>query len=613
MHLFHRQLSPRQERCVVALLLLFFALQCLLSMPHNAPTWDEVGHLPAGYAYWKTGNFQLYPSNPPLVKLWAAVPLLFMDVKLDTNSVHWQRNREIEFGQLFLYETNDNSGTIFFWARLMIVSLGVTLGLLVFMWTKELYGQWPGLVALLLYTFNPNLIAHSLLTTSDMGFALSFFLALYTFYRVITRPSWLRLLGAGLAFGLAMAAKFSAIILLPIYFVIVILLLIFAPMRLKFPFTLGVVERYLHKERLRKVVYSGVTLAVLLLLVYAMLFANYGFQAEPLVRDADEQAKLGALLQKTPLGKSETAVQIVSGLARNTPIPARDFFTAFSVMMGFTPQVGTAAQSVSREKFLMGKTSPNGFWYFPFVAFWFKTPIPLIVLLALALCFIRKHDWFEMLFVLVPIAMMLLGTLKKPDFAYRYVILPLLPFFLVLIGKLVSTEFMQRRFMQIALAALLVWNVGSALAIYPHPLAYFNELAGGPRNGYKYMLESNLDWGQDLPALKRYMDEQHIEKIKFSYAGTANPAYYGIRYERLLGVDGYTFDPDFDQSQLPSCGPTDGVVAISATCLQNIRGFYSNASYDWLKSFQPDTLLGYSIFIYKIDRDSLATKFPTAH
>lgn len=613
MFLSKRQLSPRQERCVVALLLLFFALQCFLSMPHNAPTWDEVGHLPAGYAYWKTGNFQLYPSNPPLVKLWAALPLLFMDVKLDTNSVHWQRNREIEFGQLFLYETNDNSGTIFFWARLMIVSLGVTLGLLVFMWTKELYGQWPGLVALLLYTFNPNLIAHSLLTTSDMGFALSFFLALYTFYRVITRPSWLRLLGAGLAFGLAMAAKFSAIILLPIYFVIVILLLIFAPMRLKFPFTLGVVERYLHKERLRKVVYSGVTLAVLLLLVYAMLFANYGFQAEPLVRDADEQAKLGALLQKTPLGKSETAVQIVSELARNTPIPARDFFTAFSVMMGFTPQVGTAAQSVSREKFLMGKTSPNGFWYFPFVAFWFKTPIPLIVLLALALCFIRKHDWFEMLFVLVPIAMMLLGTLKKPDFAYRYVILPLLPFFMVLIGKLVSTEFMQRRFMQIALAALLVWNVGSALAIYPHPLAYFNELAGGPRNGYKYMLESNLDWGQDLPALKRYMDEQHIEKIKFSYAGTANPAYYGIRYERLLGVDGYTFDPDFDQSQLPSCGPTYGVVAISATCLQNIRGFYPNASYDWLKSFQPDTLLGYSIFIYKIDRDSLATKFPTAH
>lgn len=609
----NRKLSPRQERFVVTLLLLFFVLQCLLSMPHNAPTWDEVGHLPAGYAYWKTGNFQLYPSNPPLIKLWAAVPLLFMDLKLDTENDFWQRNREIEFGQLFLYETNDNSGTMFFWARLMIVSLGVILGLLVFMWTKELYGQWPGLVALLLYAFNPNLIAHAQLTTSDVGFALFFFMAMFSFYLLITSPSWQRFAWAALAFGLAMAAKFSAIILAPIYFLIVMIVLIFKPESLKFPFTLKIVERYLHRERFRKLVSSGSMLLLFGIIAYVLIIANYGFQAEPLVRDADEQMKLEALLQKTPLGKSEAAVQIVSGLARNVPIPARDFFTAFSVMMGFTPQVGAAANSVAREKFLMGETSPHGFWYFPFVAFWFKTPIPLIVLLGVALLFIRKKDWFEMLFVLVPIALMLLGTLKKPDFAYRYVILPLLPFFMVLIGKLVSAPFLQRRFAQIALATLLMWNVGSALAIHPHQLAYYNELAGGPSKGYQYMLESNLDWGQDLPALKKYMDEQKIEKIKFSYAGTANPTYYGICYDRLLGVDGYTFDPEFDQTKLPSCGPTDGVIAISATCLQNIRGFYPNASYDWLKQFQPEAVLGYSIFIYKIDRDSLAVKFPQAH
>ena len=605
MRLFERQLSPKQERLVVTLLLLFFVLQCLVSMPHNAPTWDEVGHLPAGYAYWKTGNFQLYPSNPPLIKLWAAVPLLFMDLKLDTNNDYWQRNREIEFGQVFLYETNDNSGTMFFWARLMIVSLGVILGLLVFMWTKELYGQWPGFVALLLYSFNPNLIAHAQLTTSDVGFALFFFLSIYTFYHVITRPSWLRLLWAGLAFGLAMTAKFSAIILLPIYFLIVTLVLIFRPLQLKFPFSLKLVERYLHQDRLRNLLYSGVTLLLFAIIAYVLIFANYGFHAEPLVRDADEQAKLEALLHKTPFGKSETAVQVASGLARNVPIPGRDYFTAFSVMMGFTPQVGTAAQSVGRLKFLMGKTSPSGFWYFPFAAFLFKTPIPLMLLLVATLFFIRKQDWFEMMFLLIPIAMMLLGTLKKPDFAYRYVILPLLPFFMVTIGKLLGAPIMKRSFAQIALAVLLLWNVGSALAIHPHPLAYFNELAGGPSNGYKYMLDSNLDWGQDLPALKKYIDEHKVEKIKFSYAGTANPAYYGICYDRLLGVDGYTFDPEFDQTKLPSCGPTDGVIAISVTCLQNIRGFYPNASYDWLKQFQPEAVLGYSIFIYKIDRKQL--------
>jgi hypothetical protein len=607
---FNRQLSPRQERFVVTLLLLLFALQCFLSMPHHAPTWDEVGHLPAGYAYWKTGNFQLYPSNPPLIKLWAAAPLLFMDIKLDTSSEHWRRNREIEFGQLFLYETNDNSGTMFFWARLMIVSLGVMLGLLVFMWTKELFGKWPGVVALFLYSFNSNLIAHSHLTTSDIGFALFFFLAMYTFYRAITRPSWLRLLWSALAFGLAMSAKFTAIILLPIYFLIVILVLIFRPVQLKFPFRLKLVERYLHSEWLRNLAYSVAAALLFAAVAYVLIFINYGFHAEPLVRDADEQVKLEALLHKMPLGENATVVRTVSSLARAVPIPGRDYFTAFSVMMGFTPQVGSAAHSVSRSRFLMGKTSPDSFWYFPFAAFLFKTPAPLIILLLASAFFIRKPDWFKMLFLLIPIALTLLGTLQRPDFAYRYVILPLLPFFMVLIGKLISAPFMQRRFAQISLAVLLLWNAGSALAIHPHHLAYFNELAGGPSNGYKYMLDSNLDWGQDLPALKKYMDEHNIEKIKFSYAGTADPAYYGIRYDRLLGVDGYTFDPDFDQSRLPSCAPTDGVIAISATCLQNIRGFYPNASYDWLKQFQPDTVLGYSIFIYKIDRDSLATKFP---
>ncbi|NUO83904.1 hypothetical protein HUU05_27830, partial [candidate division KSB1 bacterium] len=136
-----------------------------------------------------------------------------------------------------------------------------------------------------------------------------------------------------------MTAKFSAIILLPIYVVIVILLLIFRPLQLNFPFTLKFVERYLHQERLRRLVYSGVTLVIFIVFVYVLIFANYGFQAEPLVRDADEQAKLEALLHKTPLAKSETAVQAVSALARSVPIPGRDYFTAFSVMMGFTPQV----------------------------------------------------------------------------------------------------------------------------------------------------------------------------------------------------------------------------------------------------------------------------------
>ncbi len=613
MHSFNLKLKPWQERLAVALLLSFFVLQCVLGMRQTSPTWDEVGHLPAGYTYWQTNDFRLYPSNPPLIKLIAAAPLLFMEVKLSLDNDYWQRQREIEFGQVFLYETNSNSRDMFFWARITIVALGTSLGFFLFRWTKALYGQWPAIVALVLYSFNPNVIAHSQVTTSDMGFCLFFFLAIYTFYRVVTNPSWLRLFAAGLAFGLAMASKFTAIILLPIYFVILVTLLICKRAAIRIPFSSPFLEGFLQQSRWRIFATSIAAVFACLMLAYAVIVANYGFRAEPLVRDADEQAKLEALLAKLPMANSEVILKAASGLARTVPIPGRDYFTSFSLIMGVTPRIGTNALGVGREKFLMGETSPNGFWYFPFAAFVFKTPVPLILLFVAGILLLRKGDLAAVLFVLVPVALMWLGTLKKPDFAYRYVVLPSLPFMMMIAGKVVAAPCTQKAFARIALAVLLLWNVGSALAIYPHHLAYFNELAGGPRNGYKYMLDSNLDWGQDLPALKKYMDEHRIDKIKLAYAGTAEPAYYGIKYERMLGVEGYTFDPDFDPGKLPSCGPTDGVIAISATCLQNIRGFYPQASYDWLKHFEPVAMLGYSMFVYDIRSDSLSAITPLAN
>jgi hypothetical protein len=344
-----------------------------------------------------------------------------------------------------------------------------------------------------------------------------------------------------------------------------------------------------------------------------VIVLNYGFHAEPLVRDADEQAKLEALLAKMPVSESGAFVKTAGLMARTVPIPGRDYFTSFAMMMGITPQIGTNATGVGRMKFLMGETSPNGFWYFPFVAFFAKTPVPVILLFVAGLVLLRKQDLVAVLFLLVPVILMWLGTLKKPDFAYRYVVLPSLPFMMMIAGKAVNELLTKKIWAQAVLASLLLWNVGSAWAIYPHHLAYFNELAGGPKNGYKYMLDSNLDWGQDLPALKKYLDEHGIDKIKLAYSGTADPKYYHIDCERLLGVDGYTFDPDFDPAKLPGCAPTGGIIAISATCLQNIRGFYPHASYDWLKQYQPVALIGYSIFVYDIRPDSLSTEAALAN
>ena len=142
-------------------------------------------------------------------------------------------------------------------------------------------------------------------------------------------------------------------------------------------------------------------------------------------------------------------------------------------------------------------------------------------------------------------------------------------------------------------AVLVLWLTVETVATYPHYLAYFNELAGGPANGYKYAADSNLDWGQDLKRLSRYVEENKIGKIKLDYFGGSKPEYYlGSKYEKLDAGN-------------PS--QRHGWLAVSATLLQGGRaratkGFDQNTSYyRWLDNYEPATRIGYSIFVYKLD------------
>jgi hypothetical protein len=142
--------------------------------------------------------------------------------------------------------------------------------------------------------------------------------------------------------------------------------------------------------------------------------------------------------------------------------------------------------------------------------------------------------------------------------------------------------------------ALIGWYVGASCYIHPHYLAYFNELAGGPDNGYKYLVDSNLDWGQDLKGLKSYMQKHGIARINLSYFGTDSPARYGISYDWLPSYGLPNPDPE-KHKFVPK-----GWVAISATSLQ---GVYLGDSdiYAWFRERKPVAKIGYSIFIYKMD------------
>jgi len=169
--------------------------------------------------------------------------------------------------------------------------------------------------------------------------------------------------------------------------------------------------------------------------------------------------------------------------------------------------------------------------------------------------------------------------------------LPMYPFLFVFMGKAVSLKTLKPKITKVVLVLLGLWYIFSSLSIYPHYLAYFNELVGGPNNGYKYLVDSNLDWGQDLPGLQEYLAKNKIDNISLHYFGTADPKYYG--FSDVTRVPYGFISGRINKS-------TTGMIAISATALQGVFDRYEHR-YDWLKNnYKPIAKIGYSIFVYNI-------------
>jgi hypothetical protein len=137
-------------------------------------------------------------------------------------------------------------------------------------------------------------------------------------------------------------------------------------------------------------------------------------------------------------------------------------------------------------------------------------------------------------------------------------------------------------------------------------MAYFNEFVGGPKNGHKYLLSSNLDMGQNLKGLHSYLKNKDIGTIKLSYHGTFDPSYYNISYELLPmllfipWVPGSTpYKPPTDY--IENCTKQYGIIAISASSLHS-SWMINRSCFDWLHNYEPIERIGYTIFVYNITK-----------
>ena len=215
------------------LLVLLMLILAIISQKQESAIMDEVAHIPAGYSYLTQKDMRLNPEHPPLLKDLSAIPLLFMQgINFPSELKSWANevNSQWDFGFNFLYHSNNDADKIIFWARMPMLLLLILLGFFIYRWTKELYGKLAAFMAVFLFSFSPTFIAHGRYVTTDVGAAFAFFFASYFFIKFLKNPSGKNLFWAGISFGIAQLIKFSLILLIP-YFGILVLIWIYVRWR----------------------------------------------------------------------------------------------------------------------------------------------------------------------------------------------------------------------------------------------------------------------------------------------------------------------------------------------------------------------------------------------
>jgi 4-amino-4-deoxy-L-arabinose transferase-like glycosyltransferase len=571
--------SAAQGLLPLAGLVVFVAL-AVTSLRTRAATFDEGVYISAGYSHLVTGDYRLLPIHPPLSKLLAAAPLVLAGARADFDDASWLEADSWDFAHRFLYRWND-ADRILWLARLPIVGLAALLAGAVFAWTREHWGLAPALLALVLCVFSPEMLAHGALATSDLAVAFCVFVAVVAFEQLTGRATWPRLVGAGLAAGGAFVAKFSGLVLVPILLGLALWVALGPwPLRLDLRGWPGG-PQVVATRRARSLHVAGL-LAVMAVVSVAVIWAAHGFRYRAVREDA------------APVGLAWSSVTLEGPAAAAARFVRDRQLLPEAYVFGF---VDTLRRSQGRPAFLMGGHSPQGWWYFFPAAFALKTPLALPVLLLLAWAAGARGAASPRTvgFLWVPVAVYVVFCLSSHvNLGLRY-LLPVYPFLFVAAGRAAGLLARGRAWTAVTIA-LAAWYAASTLRVHPYHLAYFNELAGGPRNGYRHLVDSSLDWGQDLKGLKPFLDRRRISRIKLSYFGTADPAYYGIPCDYLPG----SMRPA--PPRLVHFVRPGDVVVVSAT---NLQGVYlpraMRGLMDRLRALSPVATVGYSLFVYRPD------------
>ncbi|MBI2984471.1 MAG: glycosyltransferase family 39 protein [Candidatus Kerfeldbacteria bacterium] len=548
----------------------------------DSQTTDEAVHLAAGVSYWRTGDWRLNPEHPPLTKLLAAIPLLALrQLHLPLDRPAWSERNQWLFGAAMVYGSiaGPFGPRLIMWlGRWPMIVLWGAIGLLIYSWSRQRWGPTGGLVSLTFFAFDPNWLGHGHLVTNDVAAAGFFFASVWALDRLARTPTWSRVLILTVLFAAAQLSKFSNLIL----WIII-------------PLVGAVIASRGHSLfRWRWWWRMMVSLA---LITPVLIWTTYGFEIERI----DQDPRINQLWQERQwlLESGQIAEQrsIVQQLVRWTDPNSASGQWVTSVLQHSIPAYSywrgvfstMTHNYAGHAAYLFGQFSLLGWWYYFPVALAVKTPLVTVVLLLVAGWlgwerWRRHRRWPDDVWLLglPPLLYFLWSLTSHINIGLRH-IFPVYPFLWLWLGSLAAQPWPRwpgLRHWVIGLGLSL--SVMTAFRAGSNTIGYFNALVGGTAGGHRVLLDSNLDWNQDLWRLRSFLNRQRFPEVHIVLFGS-------VPLEKIFpGAKPVLTDDDVGRGRRPS-----GVVTISAGQLYNVNG-----PFKWLRSKSPQWRIGSSILVY---------------
>ncbi|HEV3409268.1 MAG TPA: glycosyltransferase family 39 protein [Chthoniobacterales bacterium] len=551
----------RKTEVLCGFLLFIMAINLVSVAARKSSTADELVLIPAAYYHVVAGQFDLVYEHPPLCKLLAAIPLLFLqpnEMKPEQLQPEMSPgDRAWAYLGSFWRDNRERLESLAFWPRLPMIALTLGLGLLVFAFTRELFGRGAALCALFLFTVEPTVLAHGRIVQTDIAAAFGFLLVFYTTYRYAAQPGTRRAIWVGVAAGIALLAKYSMLLVCPILLVL---------------FAVGLWQRR------RAILPHAIIVGLTTLLV---VNAAYFFRHRP-VTQADID-----FFQK-PYGSAlDVIIPVTRVLTRIIP-------TEF--VLGVLWQL--AHSSDGHHAGLLGMHSKTGWWYYFPVAFALKTTLPFFFLSISALVWgcwrvaatrDARFLWLLLPFLIYSVFLLFTGI----NIGVRYY-LPGYMFLFVLGGAALACLTNARRAAGFLVTALVLgWCAVSAMQVYPDYLSYMNAFASRhPR--WWYLSDSNIEWGDDVRGLANYLHAHGETDVRAALlAGYMTLQYYGINYVDMLSEESL---------------PATRYVALGASFLNGSTVPESQCRseaervnrFDEFRRRVPEAIIGGSIYVFRM-------------